>query len=80
MEDFDISDPKLPNGICGHCRMKLLEVENGNPNTLEDPVDFSTLSFPVLTRAYGGISNLEDIPSCQCSICMIARANPGQEL
>ena len=78
MEDFNPNDQNLPNGICGRCRNILLDIDSGKPAALEDPVDFSTLNFPVLTRTFGGVTELKDLQGCTCSICLIARANPGQ--
>ena len=78
MEDFDPSDVKLPNGICTHCRNILLNIEKEKPAALNDPIDFSKLSFPVLTRKYESISDLGDLRDCPCSICVIAKTNPGQ--
>ena len=78
MEDFDPSDLKLPNGICSHCRIILLKLEKGEPAALNDPIDFSKLTFPVLTRKYESVCDLGDLRDCPCSICIIARKNPGQ--
>ena len=78
MEDFDPTDLKLPNGICGHCRNILAKLEKGEPATLNDPIDFSKLTFPVLTRRYESVCDLGDLRDCPCSICIIARKNPGQ--
>ena len=79
-ENFDINDPKLPCGCCSHCYNILLAIEKGSkkPSDLPNPVDFNALQFPVLTRSLGGITNLEDLEGCTCSICSIARSNAGQ--
>ena len=61
MEDFDPNDVKLPNGICTHCRNILLNIEKEKPAALNDPIDFSKLSFPFLTRKYESISDLGDL-------------------
>ena len=64
-ENYDPSDLKLPIGICGCCRQKLLNLENKKlgkdkdkplPEViLPDPVDFSKLKFPAsITRSRGG--------------------------
>ena len=65
MVDFDPNNPKLPNGICTHCRRILFEIDKGKPATLDYPIDYSKLSFPVLTRRYkclDDIGELKDFP------------------
>ena len=55
-EEFDPNDEKLPNGICARCRNILLNIDQGKlePSALDDPIDFSALSYPTLTRSFGG--------------------------
>ena len=66
--------------MCARCRKVLKNVADGNsePSALGDPVDFSALSFPVMTRKFGGMTDLGSLQNCQCSICSYGRANPGQ--
>ena len=73
-ENFNPEDSKLPNGICGRCNNLL----NRNPSALLDPIDFSSLRFPVLTRSIGeNVSNLDDLLNCTCDICKVGRENAG---
>ena len=78
--DFDPSDEKLPNGICSRCRNILFNIDQGKlePSALDDPIDFSALQFPTLTRSFGGVTLLSDLQRCPCSICTIATAHCGQ--
>ena len=78
-EDFDPSNQELPSSICARCRKSLINVEKGKPADLDDPIDFLRLRFPVLTRKFGGINDLGNLKNCPCSICIIARHNPGQK-
>ena len=78
MEDFESCDLKLPNGLCSHCRNILYNHEKGKSVLISDPIDYSKLSFPVLTRKYEGVRDIGDLKDCPCSICTIARKNPGQ--
>lgn len=72
-EDFDSSDSKLPNGICSRCRKLLERVDSGSKDTsaLPNPIDFTSLSFPRMTRS-SGFTTLEEVVGCTCSICKVA--------
>ena len=76
LEKFDQTDSMLPNGVCAHCRKVLLRIDSGeiDATSLPDPIDFSTLTFPKVTRSItrSGIFDLDAMTHCTCSICKVA--------
>ena len=77
--NYNPDDVKLPCGTCTRCRNLLLKVDKGKAeqSSLPDPVDFSALEFPRITRS-SGVTDLGELTNCTCSICTIARANPKE--
>ena len=90
IQNYDPSDQYKMNGLCNGCRNKLSEKEKFLNLTeeekakikkkepeLPDPIDFSLLEFPVITRSTG-VTDIGSLKSCNCDICRIARSNPSK--
>ena len=61
--NYDHKDMKFPNGLCARCRKLLQRIdlptdhkEKKDVSDLPDPVDFSKLKFPALTRSSGSLN------------------------
>ena len=83
LTSFDPFDQTIPNGICGNFRRILGDIERiklKNPTTpldlrrLQDPIDFSKLDIPVITRS-SGVLSLNELKDCPCLICKVATEN-----
>lgn len=77
IDGFDRSDNRLPNGICGTCRLTVQECSQGNFKRLQhlNVYDHSLVvgSQPPLTRS--AATNMSLAPSqCPCVVCGIARS------
>ena len=77
MENYDPGETRLPAALCGkHC-MLLGYIEKqqrgATIDSLPDPLDYSKMTFPILTRGAVNDPNAD----CQCSICRVARVNCG---
>lgn len=68
-EDFVLSDPRYPAGICAKCRNDLLNISCGKKTVaiLPELYDCDQIS-PVLTS-----TRANPIPLCDCKLCDIAR-------
>ena len=73
IENFDPTDAKMPNGVCAHCRKLLERIDSGklDTNCLPDPINFSSLSFPAVTRSTGTLDR-DQVTFCTCSLCKVA--------
>ena len=73
-ENYESNDERLPNGICGRCRILLEKVEKGVKKSTDLPecIDYNQLHFPKLTRSSGNV-NLEELIDCNCSICEVSK-------
>ena len=80
LANYDPCDEKMPNGICAVHRNLLLAIEKKTlkPSALPNPIEFSDLYFPRITRN-SGVSSLRDLKNCDCDICLVARDNPGNK-
>ena len=78
IENYDPNEEKIPNGLCSRCRIILLDIEQGKKSVsaLPEPMDFSSLIFPAITRS-SKVNNLKDFQHCTCSICSIVRVYPN---
>ena len=76
LDGFDRSDNRLPNAICGTCRLTVQECSQGNFKRLQrlNVYDHSLVGTqPPLTRTTA--NNLSLAPSqCPCVVCLIARS------
>ena len=81
--EFDPTDEKLPSVCCSRCNKLLVQIEKGEKALSDLPeVDLSQLNFPVSTPhqlRVNGVSCLDELKHCACSICEIGRVNVGQK-
>ena len=48
MSNYDPDDQKYPNGICGCCKLKLLNIEKAVKKAEEDKVELDVSALPTL--------------------------------
>ena len=77
-ENYNFDDRHSPKGLCLACRNKLMSAAKGNVVEFSDPLDYSQMNFPVLTRSLG-VTDLDDLVDCECFYCVKARDVPGQK-
>ena len=77
---------KFPNGLCTRCRKLLQKIDLPNDDKnkkevsdLPDPVDFSKLKFPTITRSSGSL-HLAELTNCSCDLCNIATQKVAQSM
>ena len=67
ISNYDPSELKMPNAICSRCRVLLGQTEKKEKQfvlvDLPDPIDFSKLTFPTITRS-SGVTNLGELMGC----------------
>ena len=83
--DYNSNDRHCAKGLCAPCRNKLLEAEKNKALPFEkrkpeiefpDPLDYSQMNFPFLTRSLG-VTDLDDLVDCECFYCVGARDHVG---
>ena len=82
LKDFSVNDERLPSSICSTHRIQLLKVATEKDlkqqqilkDKLQKTVDFTTLYYPALTRS-SGVCSLQDLQNCDCSLCIVGKAN-----
>ena len=83
--DYNSNDRHCSKGLCAPCRNKLLEAEKNEQLEFDkrkptpefpDPLDYSQMNFPLLTRS-SGVTDLDDLVDCECFYCVNARDHVG---